>query len=151
MLYNERITTIVERNVSSSLSKKFGLVFDAWTVSTTHYVAVFATYPAANLMGYDKILLAFSPMEDETNQGVENYIEFLQFVLDVYDRSLDDVVSLTGDNCAVNKAIDNKCTQIGPLQFLGCASHRFNLYVKSMITSNESHIFRVRAIMQKSY
>ena len=139
MIYEERLTTIVERKVSSSSPKKIGLVFDAWTVSTTHYVAVFATYSAANLMGYDYILFAFSPIEDETNRGAENYIEFSQF--DVNDRSLDDVTSLTGDNCAVNKCISNKCTQIIPLQFEGCALLKFNLYVKSMINSNESLIF----------
>ena len=149
MIYKERLTTIVEFKLSSSMPKKFGLVFDAPIVSTTNYVAVLATYPAANLMGYDKILLAFSPMEGATSQGAENYIEFLQSVLHVSDRSIDDVVSLTGDNCAVKNPIANKCTQLSTLQFVGRASHRFNLYLKSMISSNESLISRVQAIMQK--
>ena len=90
--------------------------------------------------GLDAILLAFSPMDVESNQCADNHIEFLKWVIENYGKTLNNVVVLCGDNCSTAK------NQIG---FVGCASHRFNIFVRCLITRNESACEHVRKIMKK--
>lgn len=98
-----------------------------------------------NNTGYGKLLLAFSPMEIETNQNSQNHIDFFEFVLKIYGKKLENVVGLCGDNYNANRSIAKK-TNIG---FIGCASHRFNLFVKSMIEKDIDLCEQVRKIMKK--
>lgn len=68
MEYKKNLTKRVEAKISGLLPNKFSLVFDGWFAGTTHYIAVFATMPSENSLGYEKFLLVYSPMLDETSQ-----------------------------------------------------------------------------------
>ncbi len=105
--YMQMLTERVERKISRLLPDKFALVFDGRSASDTHYVAMFATFPTSNENGYDKVLLAFSPFEDENTQNAQNHYDFAIFVLSVYEKTLSNVVALIGDNCNTNKAFAN--------------------------------------------
>ena len=59
MKYLLRMTAFVERKIGRCLPEQFALVFDGWSCGSTHYVVVFATFPAQNSLGYDKVLLSF--------------------------------------------------------------------------------------------
>ena len=56
------LTRHVEMKIAKELPKVFCLVFDGWSCGDTHYVGLFATFPAENNIGYRKALLSFSPM-----------------------------------------------------------------------------------------
>jgi len=145
MKYMDLLTTKVEEKVKLILPDKLCLVFDGWSSGSTHYVGIFATFPAENERKYEKVLIGFSPLEDETNQTAHNHCDLIRFVLNVFGKSVSNVIALTGDNCNTNKAIAN---QLG-VGFIGCASHRFNIFVKQMILQETNLIESIREIMKK--
>ncbi len=118
MKYIDLLTTRVEQKVAAMPPSKFAPVFDGWTVGDTHYVALFATFPAETKKGYDKLLLAFSSFDVETSLDSDDHLEFIKFVLSVFPKSLENVVLFVGDNCSTNKALSTK-SSIG---FVRCAS-----------------------------
>ncbi len=127
------------------LPSKFALVFDGWTVGDTHYVALFGTFPAETKKGYDKLLLVFSQFDVETSQDSDNHLEFVTFVLSVFQKSLENVVVFVGENSSTNKALSKKSS----IEFVGCPSHRFNLAMKEIIRINEVVIDKVQSLMKK--
>ncbi len=46
MKYLSLLCKTVEIKIAAVLPSTFALVFDAWTANSTHYVAMFATYPS---------------------------------------------------------------------------------------------------------
>lgn len=54
-------------------------------------------------------------------QDADDHISFMEFVIGVFDKCLDNVVTLIGDNCSTNQAIANKIKG----QLIGCSSHCF--------------------------
>lgn len=45
------------------------------------------------------------PLKDETCFDAEEHIRPLDFVLSVYDETMDNMIFLIADNCATNKSI----------------------------------------------
>ncbi len=93
----EMLTGRVERKISRLLLDKLAFVCDGWSASDTHYVAMFAKFPTSNENGYEKVLLAFSPFEDEDSQNAQNHYDFIMYALSVYEKTLTNVVALIGD------------------------------------------------------
>lgn len=122
----------IEKEITLKINSApcFSLVIDSWTDSTMHFVGIFASFPG---VFYDSkpqlILLAFSPLEDETNFTSNNYVEFIEEILSFYEIPLSKLIAITGDNCSTNKAMCDKLKK--PL--LGCRSHRFNLAVEEFL------------------
>ena len=85
MKYMNRLITHVEEEITIILPSKFGLVVDGWSALDIHYLAVFATFPANTETKYDQVLLGFSPFENEENMKPENHVDFIKFVLDLFD------------------------------------------------------------------
>lgn len=56
--YIHELCKNVENRVRSALPEMFAIVFDGWSDGSTHYVAVFATYPFSNDAGFDEFLFA---------------------------------------------------------------------------------------------
>ncbi len=55
--------------------------------------------------GYDSVLLAFSPFEDDLSQDADHHLSFMEFVLNLFGKSMDNVLALVGDNCSVNTSL----------------------------------------------
>jgi len=90
--------------------------------------------------------LGFSPLLDETNQTSENHMNFLSFVLEIFQKDFSNVICLVGDNCSTNLALANLCNK--PL--IGCAAHRFNLAIqKHLKESHELLLSKVNDLMTK--
>ena len=143
--YMELVTKEVEKRIQSALPEKLALAIDGWTKNSTHFVGVFAIYPAANTQGYDSALLAFSPLFSETSFTANDHYQFLEWVLSVYGKTMSDVIAIIGDNAEVNKALSNLCEK--PL--IGCASHRFNLAVSLFLKEHTEIIAKISDIMIK--
>jgi ABC-type antimicrobial peptide transport system permease subunit len=111
--------------------------------SNTKYVAVFASFIHANVpkKGVRSVscttslflflaLLGFSPMlEGDFDMTSQSHMNLLEHILGVFNRTLENVLCLVGDNCAVNTHLADLCG----LPLVGCASHRFNLEVISIL------------------
>lgn len=139
------LSQLVEKKVAELLPNKFALVFDGWTNRMTHFLGVFASFPDSNQEGYSVRLLAFSPFEDEASLGRDEHIRFLDFVLNLFNKSWDNVVCIIADNCNLNKSI----ATAKELPFLGCASHRFNLAMTDILRNHEELLDRVNNLMCK--
>ena len=142
------LTEEVERKITAMLPEQFALIFDGWSKSSTHFVALFASYPDRNENGYSTVLLAFSPLQDETCFTAQAHLEFISWVLEnVYSKSMSNVVALIGDNCETNKCLANLCK----LPLIGCASHRLQLAVTKYLQeySYEPILKKVYTIMTK--
>ena len=140
------LTKHVESKIRRLLPMKFAIAFDGWSESSTHYVAIFAIAPSSStLHGYESYLLGFSPFEDEKSQDAEHHMEYLEFVLEIFGKSMSNVVALLGDNCATNR----KFSKNAGIALVGCASHRLNLAVKEWLKPHSDLISKLNALMKK--
>ncbi len=87
MKYMAQLTKLVETKISKVLPKTIALVFDGWSQCSTHYIAVYASFPSKNDNRYDTRLLAISLLEDETSLNAEEHHQFLTYVLEVFGLS----------------------------------------------------------------
>ncbi len=72
--YLEKLTKIVEGKIRHILPHTFAILFDWWTTSDAHYIAMYATFADDCTLGYKSVLLAFSPFESEDSQSAETII-----------------------------------------------------------------------------
>ncbi|RHZ25905.1 hypothetical protein DYB26_007287 [Aphanomyces astaci] len=135
----------MESKISETLPESFAIVYDGWTSGSTHYVAMFATFPNDSHRGYEKILLAMSPMNEEDSLSAAAHVQYLDFVLGVYGKDRENVVALIGYNCSTNRAF----SRLAGVPMTGCASHRFNLFVDDVLAEHEELLVAVNAIMKK--
>lgn len=84
-------------------------------------------------------------MEAKRDQGEDEHVGFIHFVLSVFGKGINNVVALVGDNCNVGKSICNKLNR--PL--IGCASYRFNLAVSDLLSDHNGTIQEVNSLMVK--
>ena len=118
----------VEQEIGKLLPDKLALTIDGNTENSNHFVGIMASFlNSSNLC--QTVLLAFSPMADETTQGAEEMSEFVNFTLVQYGKSLKNVVSITADNCEANKRLSDICQ----VPLVGCHSHRLALAVKEFV------------------
>ena len=122
--YLEVVTRKTEAQISSKLPNQFSLIVDGWTKRSDHFFGVFAAWESNS--GFESALLAFSPMLSETDFSAVEHKKFIEFVLSLFDKTIENVVAITGDNCEMNKRL---ATILG-LPLIGCAYYRFNLAVK---------------------
>lgn len=121
------------------------MVFDGWSANETHFLELFASFPADNAYGYELRLLSFSPLEDESTLGAEEHINFITYVLSIFGKKWSNVLCLIVDNCSTNKAIADRSS----VPLIVCASHRYNLAVKDLLLGEEDVILKVHALMSK--
>ena len=87
-----------------------------------------------------QILLAFTTFEDETSFTAADHKANLDAILQVFDKTLGNVICLVGDNCPTN----NRCADDCEIPLIGCAAHRFNLEV-------QTYLLQHTEILQKVY
>ncbi|ETV83487.1 hypothetical protein H257_04208 [Aphanomyces astaci] len=54
MKYMHALCAHVERKIASQLPDQFALVHDGWSHGSTHYLAIFATFPSSDPIGYTR-------------------------------------------------------------------------------------------------
>lgn len=79
------------------------------------------------------------------SQLAENHFKYFKFILSVFERSIDNVVALIGDNTNKNYTFSRL---IEPA-FVSCHSHWFNLAVKDVIKDNKGIIAKGYVQMSK--
>ena len=125
------LTPLVEDVIKQILPSKFCVMFDGWSDSKIHYVAIFATYVIKEQ--YFETMLACAPLLQETDLSANQYKFFVEETLQVFDRDESNVVCFVGDNCAVNM----KLSTITDIPIIGCNSHKLNLAIEAWIEAQE--------------
>lgn len=127
MKYIAGVKKVVQDDIKTKLLPDlFALIFDGWSDGLGgHYVGLFASFvDDKNVV--KKVLLALRPLLDETSFGSIDYKLFIINILHNYGKEIDNVICIIGDNCNTNVHLAHLLKR--PL--VGCASHRFNLFVK---------------------
>jgi len=141
--YMEKVTKAVERAISQELPNRFALAIDGWTKSSTHFIAIFATYPKQD--SYATALLTFTPLGEETSFTAEDHLEAVKFCLETYNKDLSNVVALIADHASVNLALANMME----VPLVGCVSHKMNLAVNGFLEKYTEPLERVHLLMNK--
>ena len=144
-MYMEKLIQIVKNKISYELPDKFSLVIERWTKESTHFIGLCASYPYNNQKGYRTIFLAFSPLLSEISSTASDYVEFIKYVLSLFNKNLENVVAITGDNAEVNKFIANLCS----IPLIGCANHKFNLAVSAYLDKKKILLDKINMLMGK--
>jgi hypothetical protein len=143
MKYAQKVSELVEREIKLKMPEKIGIVFDGWTESGKHFVALFARYLEENEV--QEVLLACSPLEDETDLGAESHVKFINDTLSIYGKTVENnVLFICGDNASTNQAI----AAIFGKPFIGCYSHKFNLAMQKIFEVFEEYIERIADVMK---
>ncbi|KAG3177371.1 hypothetical protein PC128_g16881 [Phytophthora cactorum] len=132
------VGAIIEREMGNV----FGVIWDGWSHSTVHYVAIYAVYTVAGKRV--KRLLALLPIK-EGSQDAEVQIEMFKRVLELYNKDITMVAILVADNCSTNQII----ATLLELPLVGCASHRYNLAVNRYLAAYEPELAALNQLMVK--
>lgn len=87
----------------------------------------------------------FSPMLDEDILGASSHLEFIVYILGLYNNSLSNISCLIDDNCITKRAIAFRYSQL----LIGCASHQFNLAVVDILGAEEQLACKINMTMSK--
>lgn len=71
---------------------------DGWSGGDAQYVAVYATFPSSVPCGYENVLLSHAPMGDEETFTAQGHYNFIKFIFSVYDKTMDKMLAIVGDN-----------------------------------------------------
>ncbi len=148
--YINNLSMTVVDIIADQLPNVFCLIIDGWSDGNgTHYVGIYACYNNIEQNVAKMLMLALSPLEDETNFTAQNHVNFIIDTLNWYNKTLNNVCCLIGDNTNTNPAIAN----IIGIPLVGCASHKLNLYVKKVYYESEnrllSFIDNIRKVSKK--
>ena len=125
--YMTKTVKLVEKRLkkpSRTNSPWWSMAGQKWEVQ--HFMLALMFFPSK--AGQTKyFFLALAPLVDETPYTAGNHLEMLEFVLSVYNKSLENVRFIVCYNEDLNKSIARKMGKL----MTGCSSHRLNLAVKS--------------------
>ncbi|CAI9729023.1 XP_014786661.1PREDICTED: uncharacterized protein LOC106880990 [Octopus vulgaris] len=141
----EKLNQELDKKISEELPSKVSLVIDGWTKGSKYLIGLFASYSCNYQNDYCTVSLVFSPMVSETSFTASDYVEFIEYVLSVYNKNSENVVAITGDNTGVNKSIANLCR----IPLIGCASHKFNLAVSAYLDKQEVLLDIINMLLSK--
>ena len=148
MVYLQKLTTKVESAISEEIPDKFGLIIDGWSdySTSTHYFAIFSCF-AKKDNSQSTVLLAFSPLFDESELNAENHVDFIKSTLQLFGKSCENLQFITGDNASVNNKI---CKMLG-VPLIGCYSHRLNLAVNLFLQESGANpiLTKINELMKK--
>jgi hypothetical protein len=139
MKYLYNVTTAVEQKLKRSFPSKFGLIIDGWSQGSTHYFGVYGSFVDGTP------LLAFAPPFNEEQFSAQTQVDFIGDCLEVYGKTLNDIIFLVADNTNVNPAT----ARLIGCAFIGCSSHRFNLAAKEYFLEYEPILSNIHLLMKK--
>lgn len=83
----------------------------------THYVRITVSFLSSKESGIRQVLLALTPVDDETSFSTAQHKDLIEFVLSVIKRSLNKVVTIVADNLSVKRS-PAVCLGTGYIWFL---------------------------------
>lgn len=103
------LTKKFEAHISNKLPEKFAIVIVGWSNNDTYYLEVFAPFPYTGMMtksqfSFESVLLAFSPLLDETSLTAISHMETIEYIMTIYKKTWENFISIIGDNVSSNTA-----------------------------------------------
>ncbi|ETN20376.1 hypothetical protein PPTG_03398 [Phytophthora nicotianae INRA-310] len=141
----EGVTKAVEIKIGNEMPDKFGLLLDGWTHGTEHYLGVFACYETPSGPQYPLLSLAPIVVDAAGRFDAETHMAALAAFLPYFGKDLSNCIFLVGDNCAVNKRL----ARLMGIPLVGCASHRLNLAVRTLLEPHEADLEQVQSLMKR--
>ncbi|GMF43942.1 unnamed protein product [Phytophthora fragariaefolia] len=136
------LTKAVELSIASEMPNRFGLIFDGWTHSSEHYIAVYACYEVDGMETTP--LLCMAPLLEEEDLSARGHMEFLATMLPRdFGKQLDQCCFLVAGNYSVNKRL----TTLMDVPLVGSASPRLNRAVQADIQDYEEELDTVQKLM----
>ena len=84
-----KLTQLIETKIRSILPQQFTIVFDEWTDTSTHYLAIFAVFPdKEQKFGYNRALLSFFPVNNVEPLNANLHHETIYDVLQQFGKNL---------------------------------------------------------------
>lgn len=108
--YMGNLITCLEDKKQGHLT--FAVLCDEWADGNTHNNGVFATFPDGTTLGYERVLLCISLIDNRDCMDAEEHFHFLKIVLSVTNQTMDNVVELVGDDSSTNCAFDRRVCPI---------------------------------------
>ena len=136
MKYLTLLTALLESKIVSVIPSKFTLTFYGWSCDDTYYVAIFATFITGSTQLYESVLLVFTPFLEEPVLGAYYHFELIDFVLEIYGKTFDDVVEVLGEN----RSNIRRVARYMDCYLIGCPNHRFILKVNGFISNQDKKI-----------
>jgi len=137
---------VIESGIAAVLPQHFALMIDGWSEGVMHYVAIICCFTVEGT--YNEVLLTMSPLPDQTSLNAAQHVLLVQETLAQYNRSIENVVAIIGDNCRVNS---KTAKELG-IPLIGCASHKFALAVNAWIAAQpglDAALDKVNKVMVK--
>lgn len=92
----------------------------------------------------------FPPFDEVENLNTESLVNYIEFVLSVFHRSIHQVGAITGDDCTTNVKIAKVVNRIQTKCFhVGCSSHCFNLCINEILFPYKGLKTKVNKLMHK--
>lgn len=85
------------------------------------------------------------PVKDETDSGSEEHFKYLNYVLELFCKTWDNVVWVVRHNCNANNCV----ADFWGAPFMKSASHSFNLAVRDVLKGYENTLFSINALISK--
>ncbi|OWY93765.1 hypothetical protein PHMEG_00036715, partial [Phytophthora megakarya] len=139
MQHMRHVALSIGKTIATEMGTSFCLIFDGWTNNSLHFLGIYAVF----ILDGERCqhLLALSPMEER--QSAEAHVDYIWAVLDVYEKEMDMVKFIVGDNCSTYQ---NIATGLG-IPLIGCASHRFNLAINRFLQDYQPQIDQFQSLM----
>lgn len=142
--YLQKMTTHAGKNIKNTLTERFSVFLDGWTTSNTHYVGLSATFTTESSDVFYKVFPANSPIERETSHNSKEHLYFLVFLLSLYDRTVNNLVTLIGDNCSTKQAF----SRIVGGHVLFCHIHCYNFAANKNIEKKKELVEKIESLMK---
>lgn len=86
--YLHRLGRVMGENIEKSLPERFAILSGNGMEGDSHYVALFATFPAAGLSGYVLILFVLPLMGNENSMKAGNIYSLLKVLPFCFDQTM---------------------------------------------------------------
>lgn len=98
----------VSEKLKTEMPTKIALIFDGWSdCNSAHYIGVFAGYLCQKTNSPCFPLLAISPPKDQTFYTAEAHKTFIETTLQLYNKTLGNVLFFVGDDCSTNTRLSD--------------------------------------------
>lgn len=94
---------------------------------------ILCVFLVPEIVGFYIGCLSWSPMEDETTQKEDGYVDFLAFVLGAFNQILNNVTELVAEDGSKNQSVTLKLDKL----LLRCTSYCLQMSVQEIISKDD--------------
>ncbi|CAI9728339.1 Hypothetical predicted protein [Octopus vulgaris] len=82
-------------------------------------------------------------MVSKASFTASDYVEFIEYVLSIYNKNLENAIAIAGHNTEVDKSIANLCK----IPLIKCVSHKYTLVLSAHLDKQEVLLDKIKMLM----